>query len=171
MWHNSIRADDDQRLAVSVKQGNRQSFGLLYDKYAPALSGIISRIANNEKLAEVILNKTFVKLWNQMVTFNSSKTSVFTWLINIARQTAFDEVKSEQKKNPPYDNPVYEENKNGFKNSSPINGQNLTSSFDLVYYKGLNFNEAATELDITVAELKTDIRIIINKLKEKEVLC
>ena len=158
-------------LAVSVKKGNHQSVGLLYDKYAPALSGIISRITNNEKLAEEILNITFVKLWNQTGTFNSSKTSLFTWLINMARQTAFDQVKSEQEKNPSYDNPVYEENKSGFKNSAPIKGQNLRSPFDLIYYNGLNFNETATELHITVAELKTDIRMIIKKLKEKEVLC
>ena len=97
MLHNIIRTDNDLRLAVSVKKGNHQSVGLLYDKYASALSGIISRITNNEKLAEEILNITFVKLWNQIGTFNSSNTSLFTWLINITRQTAFYDIRTEKK--------------------------------------------------------------------------
>lgn len=170
MLRNSNRADEDQRLAVAVKQGNQQSFGLLYDKYAPALSGIIIRIANNEKQAEEILNITFVKVWNQIAAFNSSKTSLFVWLINIARQAAFDEIKSVQAKNPPYIIPVYEANEKEPANSSPMNGKNQSSSFDLVYYKGLNFTEAAAKLHITVAELTNNIRMTIENRKEKEVL-
>ena len=171
MWHHSTRTDDDIGLAVSVKQGNLQSFGLLYDKYAPALSGIISSIADNKKLAEEILNISFVKVWNQIASFNTSNTSLLTWLINITRQTAFDEIVPKPKKNPPCDNPVYEVNKNRHKNSSSGNGQNLTSSFDLVYYKGFNFNEAASVLQISIAELKTNIRMTIKNLKETKVLC
>lgn len=57
MRHNSIRTDGEIGLGVSVKQGNRQSFGLLYDKYAPALYGIIRMIAGNKKLAEKILSE------------------------------------------------------------------------------------------------------------------
>ncbi len=157
MLNNFIGPDEDVNLAVSVNQGNQQSFGKLYDKYAPALFGIISRIVNDKKLAEEILNAAFVNTWNQVATFNASKTSLFTWLISIARQTALDEIKSEQFKNPLYSNPVYEENKK--------------SAFDLVYYKGLNCIEAAAQLNITVEELKADIKMTIKNMKEKEVVC
>ncbi len=163
MLSNSIRADDDLLLAAYVKQGNQQYFRLLYDKYAPALFGIISRISNNEKMAEEILNIAFIKVWNQRASFNSSKTSLFSWLMAIARQTAFDEIKSEQAKNLEDNNSVYGITKTHLKDDSLIQGQNQ-SAFDLVYYKGLTYLEAATKLNMTVAELITNLRMTIKNL-------
>ena len=96
MIGNSIGAADDLRLAVAIKKGDQQSLGLLYDKYAPALSGIISRIVNEEILAEKILNLTFVKAWNDVAAFNSCSSSLFSWLIKIVRQTAFEELTLQQ---------------------------------------------------------------------------
>ena len=170
MLRSSNRVNEDEWLGVSLKQGNQQSFGLFYDKYAPAISGIIIRIVNDEKMAEEILNLAFVNAWNQIASFNSSKTSLFSWLINIARQTAFDEIKSVHAKNLQYTNSVYEANTDGSLNNALINDKNQTSSFDLVYYKGLNFTQAAAELQITVPELINNIKMTIENLKEKEVL-
>ncbi|MDZ4808057.1 MAG: hypothetical protein SGI96_07270 [Bacteroidota bacterium] len=45
-------AEENQRLVVLLKKGNQQALGLLYDKYAPALFGIIVRITNDQELAE-----------------------------------------------------------------------------------------------------------------------
>jgi DNA-directed RNA polymerase specialized sigma24 family protein len=168
MIHNSIMADEDQGLAVSVKQGNWQSFGIAYDKYAPALLGIIKRIVNNEQLADEILQSTFVKAWQQVAAFNASKSSLFTWLINLARQTAFEAIKPAQVKNPAYSTPVYEDNNNGVYNNSHGKGQNQRSAFDLLYYMGLSCREAATELNITVEELKNMVRMKIKKLQLKK---
>jgi RNA polymerase sigma-70 factor, ECF subfamily len=159
MTDNSIRADEDQRLAFSIKQRNGESFSILYDKYAPALLGIIKKIVNNEKLADEILKSTFVKVWNQAASFNDSKSSLFTWLINLARQTAVEEIKPAPEKNLLNDNYLYEEKTNGMSN-----GQNKQSAFDLIYYAGLSCTEAAAKLHITVAELKTNIRMKIKKL-------
>jgi DNA-directed RNA polymerase specialized sigma24 family protein len=152
MLSNSIGADDLQ-LAIAIKQGNQQSLGLLYDKYAPALSGIIIRIINNEKQAEKILNLTFVKIWNEVAAFNSCSSSLFSWLINLARQTAFEELKSEQEQNPQENNLVYEAHQK--------------SAFDLVYYKGLTYNEVATVLQVPVAEVKASIKKTMYSMKEK----
>lgn len=165
MTDNLIRTDEDQWLAVSVKQGNGQSFGILYDKYAPALLGIIKRIVNNEKLADEILKSTFVKVWDQVGGFNDSKTSLFTWLINLARQTALEETRPAQVKKPQNNTSVYEDKQNGVNNNSSIQEQNKRSAFDLLYYAGLSCIEAAAELHITVAELKNMVRMRIKKMQ------
>lgn len=159
MIDNSIESSEDQQLALSIKQRNGKSLSILYDKYAPALLGIIKKIVNNEKLADDILKSTFVKVWDQATGFNESKSSLFTWLINLARQTAVEEIKMAQVKNMPNKSALYDVKTNGISN-----GHNQPSAFDLIYYAGLNCIEAAAELQITVAELRTNIRMKIKKL-------
>lgn len=156
MIGNSIGAADDLWLAVAIKKGDQQSLGLLYDKYAPALSGIISRIVNEEVLAEKILNLTFVKAWNDVAAFNSCSSSLFSWLIKIVRQTAFEELTLEQEQNPQRSNLVYEAHQK--------------SAFDLVYYKGLTYNEAATVLQLSVTEVKANIKMTTENMKENTVV-
>jgi DNA-directed RNA polymerase specialized sigma24 family protein len=155
MLRNSTGADDLQ-LAIAIKKGNQQSLGVLYDKYAPALSGIISRITNDKKLNEKILTKAFVNAWNQITAFNSSTSSLFSWLISIARQTAFEVLKSEQEQNPGDNNSVY-----------PAHQKSV---FELVYYKGLTYNEVAMALQITVDKAKASIKMTMENMKEKTVV-
>lgn len=164
MNDSSISTHEDQRLAVSVKQGNVQAFGMLYDKYAPALLGIIKRIVDNEQLADEILKSTFVKVWQQVAAYNASQISLFTWLINLARQTAVEETKPAQVKNPQDNKAVYDDKKYGINNNLYSTGQNQRSAFDLLFYAGLSSIEAAEQLHITVAELKNNIRMKIKKL-------
>lgn len=155
----STKVHEDQQLVVSIKHQNGQSFSILYDKYAPALLGIIKKMVNNEKLANEILKSTFVKVWDQVTSFNRSKSSLFTWLINLARQTAVEEIKASQVQNLTNNSFLYSEKKNGMSNV-----QNQQSAFNLIYFAGLSCVEAAAELQITVAELKAIIRMKIKKL-------
>lgn len=164
--HTYTRADEDLELAVSLKRGKQQSLAVLYDKYAPALTGIITRIIKDESLVEKVLNNSFVKAWNQISAFNPSNNSLFSWLINIARQTAFEEIRSGnnrdvQKNILITNNAVYKAQKNG---------SGRESAFELIYYKGLNYLEAATVLHITLAEVKTSIRTTLENMKKKTIV-
>lgn len=156
MFRNFINKDNDIQLAVVMQQGNKQSLGILYDKYAPALFGIITRITNNEKTAENILSLTFVRIENQIAAFNSSFSSLFSWLINIARQTAFEEVKSEQAQNSEAFNNVY--------------CTQHTSAFQWVYYKGFTYSEVASKLQMSVEQVKQSIILTMCSMKEKTVV-
>lgn len=157
MIDNSILTVDDQELAHSIKQRNDKSLSILYDKYAPALLGVIKTIVNNEKLEAEILKSTFVKAWDQATSFNESKCSLFTWLINLARQTAVDEVKKTEPKNSPGNKSF-----NGAFNGSNVVEQQ--SAFELIYYAGLNCIETAALLQVPVADLRTALRMKIKKL-------
>jgi RNA polymerase sigma factor (sigma-70 family) len=164
MIANFNRNEEDQRLAIAVKRRDQQSLGLLYDKYAPALMGIISRIVNNHEIAEEVLRTTFLKLWDQIGSFDASKSSFFSWLINLARRTAQDEWKSTQFKNPPPVDTVY---KQGSMGDADRSFEEITqdAAFDLVYYRGLSCDEAAARLNISVESLRTNMRAAIQNLK------
>ncbi len=168
MLTKSLPANEDQHLAVSVKQGNIHTLGFLYDKYAPALMGIINRIINNKVQAEEILQITFVKIRDQIDLFDSSTSSLFTWLINIARQSAFDKSKSDNLKDQGFIDTLNKQNINNIEEDLSFPGSIQKLSFDLIYYKGLNCNEAAAELKIPVDELKKNIRIAIKNLNKIE---
>lgn len=160
MLRNVHSAEEDDRIFVLLKQGDQQALGLLYDKYAPALFGIISRITNNEKQAEEILHRVFIKAWNLRDAYNSSGLSLFTWLINMARQSAFAGCKPESAKNLTGNNTVYEASENLIKEDV---------AFDLVYYKGFTIAEVATELHLPVSEVTTNIRMAIQQRQEKKI--
>ncbi|HMD01281.1 MAG TPA: sigma factor, partial [Ferruginibacter sp.] len=83
--------EEDRRLAMAIEKGDQRSLGQIYNKYAPALMGIISRIASSKEQADDILRTTFVQIWEQIRSFDASRSSLFTWLINVARRTALDE--------------------------------------------------------------------------------
>lgn len=169
MLKESFRTDEDQRLAVSLKQGNQQTLGLLYDKYAPALMGTISRISGNAELTEEILKNSFLRIWNQAGSYDPSETSLFTWLINMARLTAFDQIKSAQLKTRGLNETVNREVNKIIDEVSLYSGANGKAAFELVYGFGLNCNEAAAALNISVDELKINIRAAIKNLKEIQV--
>ncbi|MEP6845835.1 MAG: sigma factor [Panacibacter sp.] len=158
MLRNVQSAEDDQQIIALLRQGNKQSLGVLYDKYAAALFGIICRITDNKHLAEEILNKVFVKAWQQISGFNASNASLCSWLINIARQTAFDAVKQEPLINSSNRNTVYRSLKDGNKEHS---------AFDLVFYGGMTLAESAATLGIPVEDSIAQIRMTIQRKQEK----
>ena len=163
MIKNNPGADEDILLVGAICKGDQQALGKLYDKYAPALMGIISRIVPTDIIADEILQQVFQHLWNEAGLFDASRNSVFTWLINIARHAAIDKARSEQLKKNTALHKVYtnSNNKNDTANHTvPVEMQ----LFELVYYKGLTCAEAATVQQLPAEEIKNHIRLAIKKL-------
>ena len=155
MWNNEFTSKDDLQVTDFVEERNQQSLEYFYDKYSPALYGIIHRITNNKHLANDCLVTTFEKAWNEIGTFPLSGISFFAWLLGIARQTAFEVVTLEKEKNSGSHNFVYGRD------------QHLTA-FELVYIKGLSVVQAAELSGITVTELRTNIRMDLQNMKDKK---
>jgi DNA-directed RNA polymerase specialized sigma subunit len=84
-----------EQLTRLTQRKDKGELGKLYDRYSPALYGAILRILNqNQKMAEDVLREVFVKVWNEIETFDSSKETLFIWLLRIARSTAHDKLHS-----------------------------------------------------------------------------
>ena len=166
MSKDLFKPGEDTRLVLAVQAGDQQCFSLLYDKYAPALLGIISKIIDNEHLAENTLQLTFVNAWNTITRFNSSDCSLFTWLINMARKTAFEKLPSKPAGNLQDSNTVYEAANRGISNL-----ETDAIVFEMVYNKRLSCIEVATLLDMSVDEIKTNIKKAVQRLRENIVAC
>ena len=154
MLATDIISKDDLQMTVTIEEGDQQSMHYFYDRYSPALYGIIHRITNNTHLAEECLVATFTKAWNEIAAFRESGCSFFTWLINIARQSAFELIEKEKKTNQGSPNFV-----NGLAQQS--------SAFELVYIKGLSVSQAAEFKGITDIELRRNIRMDLQTMTDK----
>ncbi|MFC0426724.1 RNA polymerase sigma factor [Chryseobacterium scophthalmum] len=151
----------------------------MYDNYSGALYGVILRIVQSKEYTEEIIQDVFVKVWNSIHQYDSTKGRFYTWMINIARNTAIDYLKSKsfqkQLKNQPLPDFVYENAELTTTNNSDFIGFNkvlesLESDkqelIDLAYYQGFTQSEISEKLNMPLGTVKTKMRNALIKLKD-----
>lgn len=171
-------------LVASIKTRDQKAFAFLYDNYAKAIFGVIHFIVEDMEESEDILQKTFMKIWDNFDMYDTSKGRLYTWMLNIARNIAIDykRSKSYKNKNQNIDQNVYTLNNIPAEDDS-LNTIGLKKVVDklkpdqlilieLAYYKGYTQDEISKELDIPIGTVKTRIRkallILREQLQEKK---
>jgi RNA polymerase sigma-70 factor (ECF subfamily) len=84
----------DPELFARIAEGDREAFGLFYDRYAPVLFGFCVRILKDARDAEDVLQEAFVQVWRDARRFDATRASVKTWIFTIARSRALDRWRS-----------------------------------------------------------------------------
>jgi RNA polymerase sigma factor (sigma-70 family) len=167
--HSIMMAVTDEYLAKTIRQGNKESLSLLYDKYAPCLLGLISKIVQDADLAEEALKQTFVSIWKQIGEYEPSGTTFFLWIITISRKAAHDMIQSEEYKRnskiQKVNHSVYSEDMAKPKESAFSLHPDERTALDLVLFRGLTLDEGADELKIPVEAIRTNLRTAIKNLK------
>lgn len=168
-----------EEIVVLLQKKDDKAYSVLYDMYAKSLFSVIINIINNREEAEDILQEVFIKIWKNMDTYHESKGRFYTWIVNIARNTAIDKLRSKNfnnnKKNLTTDNFVHlfdESNKSVFKIEA-IGIQDFIKRLkpkcialiDLLFFKGYTQQEASEELNIPLGTVKTQNRSCINDLR------
>jgi len=82
-----------------MKAKDKKFISLLYDHYADSLYGIVFRIVGNEEHAKDVMQDAFIKVWNKVEMYDQRKAKLFTWLLQIFRNTAIDHFRKIQKNN------------------------------------------------------------------------
>lgn len=165
------------QLINRLKQQDRAAVGELYDAYGGALFGVVLRIVQSRELAEQVLQDTFVKAWRNGASYDATKGRLFTWLLNIARNTAIDATRTAHfqhyRKTDSLDSLVHQpggESVNtdhlGVKEVVGRLDEKYRSLIDLVYFKGYTQEEVAEETGIPLGTVKTRIRYAIGELRK-----
>lgn len=168
----------EELLPLLLKKDDR-SFTLLYDNYSKSLYGIIFNLIKDKEEAEDVLQEVFVKIWKNIDTYNTSKGRLYTWMLNIARNTSIDKLRSKNfnnsQKNLSTDNFVnLLEDSNKLTNKVDGIGMQefikrlkpkCIQIIDLLFFKGYTQQEAAEELEIPLGTVKTHNRNCINDLR------
>lgn len=170
----------EEQIVTSLKQKNRDAVGILYDKYSSLLFGIIARIVKSDETAEDLLQEVFVKVWNNINSYDPAKAKLVTWMGNIARNLAIDKIRSKDYKNSQQNRDIedyvniIEESPAAAFNPEHIGVKDMIDKLapeqriliDMVYFQGFTQAETAEKLGIPLGTVKTRIRTAINNLRD-----
>lgn len=173
---------NEEELVAALTAKDRTAYNYLYDNYSAALYGVILRvIGTQEELAEDVLQDTFVKIWHKIESYNPQKGRFYTWMLNIARNSAIDTIRSatfqRSKNNLTIDHVNSINTINKLSDNIPVEHLGLESVtnlledkyrvlIDLCYFKGYTQDEIAQRLSIPIGTVKTRLRKALSNLKE-----
>lgn len=170
---------ENLKLVNRLKDKDQVALGALYDKYSGSLLHLISKIVQPKELAEEILQDVFVKIWNKIEQYDEDKGRLFTWMVQIARNTAIDKarLKSYQKKDKT-DSIESHVNKDELDIELPmiedVGLQKVVAQLDekhrelinYLYFKDFTQKETSEALNIPLGTVKTRARSAISALRK-----
>jgi RNA polymerase sigma factor (sigma-70 family) len=89
----------EQDLVKGCILNDRRMQELLYKQYCSALIVLCKSYAKNEEDAVEVLQDGFLKVFQQISKFDSSKSSMYTWMRTIMIHTAIDFLRKQNRKN------------------------------------------------------------------------
>ena len=171
----------EEALVRGLKAGDKAAIDQLYKMYAASLFGIITRIVKFDEIAEDVLQDTFLKIWKSIGQYDSAKGRLFTWMANLAKNTAIDQIRSKH-----YVNGIKTDDLEempidilDLKNHTQLNSDTIGLKqlmyhlkadqkriIDLFYFQGYTHVEVAEKLNIPLGTVKTKIRHAIIALRQ-----
>jgi RNA polymerase sigma-70 factor (ECF subfamily) len=147
--------------------------------YSKSLFAVISNLVSDREEAEDVLQESFVKIWKNIETYNDTKGRLYTWMLNITRNTAIDKLRSKgfnnKQKKLSSDNFVHllDDSNKMTNRIDTIGIQEFVKKLkpkciqllDLLFFKGFTQQEASEELEIPLGTVKTQNRNCINDLR------
>lgn len=165
---------------IALLQGkDEKAFNYLYDNYSGALYGIIIRILDREDWAADVLQEVFLKIWRNIGQYDTGKGRLYTWMLNVARNTAIDALRSknfrQERKTIDMEQTVsYGEDRLSTRTNTDHLGvkkilMGLKDDFrviiDLAYFQGYTQEEISQKLKIPLGTVKTRMRNALIELK------
>ena len=171
--------DPGKSLLEAVCRGEKDAFALLYDQYSAALFGVVLKVVHEQVRAEEVLQDAFVKIWRSAAAYDPSKGRVFTWMLNIARNTAIDVVRSAEyrgsAKIQPLEDHVYRTGSEDLRDKVDHIGMDKIMNalppeqrevIDMAYYQGWTQQEIAERTGTPLGTVKSRTRAALSHLRE-----
>ncbi len=180
-------SSSDIEIFQKIASADSKALEALYNRYAPILYTTLRKIVTDERLAEEVLTEVFVIIWKKSILFNPELSSVYAWLVLLARNKGVDVVRRlrENSTMPEYSDeyedefiipmlsPVIEKIDYRIANGLKVNVENalikLTDAqqyvLSLAFYDGLTEKEIAEKLNIPTETVKAKIRTALTNFK------
>lgn len=169
----------EEELVELLKDGDEKGLEVLYQNYSKALYNVIFQIVRSEDIAEEVLHDGFLKIWKNARSYDKSKGTIFTWMLNICRNIAIDKTRSKDYKNDlrnqnletavdiEKDLPTeFKPEHIGLNKVVDKLKPELREVVEMIFFKGYTQVEAATALSIPLGTIKTRSRNAILELRK-----
>jgi len=168
----------ETELLVGLQSHDEQAFSYLYDFYSKALFSIILQIIPQQEIAEDVLQEVFLKIWQNIVSYDASKGRLYTWMLNITRNQAIDRTRSKEfnnrAKTTELEENVYKDRQAvdagiddvGLKKTLSTLPEESRMLLELAYFQGYTQEEISKILNIPLGTVKTRIRTTIIQLRK-----
>lgn len=161
-----------------LQQRDKTLFTEIYQRYSAALYGLLVAIVHDRETAEDLLQDSFIKIWHGLPSYDEKRGTLFTWMLNVTRNTAVDYLRSrryqEQQKTEELPDYVYDHDNWSIQpNVDHIGLQELLDKLEcelrrvveLAYFGGYTHSEIAEALGIPLGTVKTRLRAAILQLR------
>ncbi len=146
----------EDSLVASLKKGDPAAFSYLYDNYASSLYSFIREIIDDEDAAGDVLKQLFLSVWELIEQYNSSKLRLFTWLLNMAREHAIEQLKIMPQAGLVSARPPGPQ-LTRFRNVTERLKKEHRVLIDLAYFQGYSVDEIAAIEDISIDVVKEEL--------------
>ncbi len=169
----------EEELVSLLRSKDQKGYTILYNNYSAALYGVINRIVTSADDSADLLQDVFVKIWRNIENYDSGKGSIFTWMMNIARNMAIDRVRSadfrdsglnvnveDSLRQVDTENKIEQEvDSIGLRKIVEKLKPEQKQLIDLVYFKGYTQADVSEEFGIPLGTVKTRIKAAITQLR------
>lgn len=166
----------DQLLIKNLQNKDEHALSKLYDKYSPAIYGVIIRMCKNEAQAQNLLQDTFMTVWEKSHQYNPEKGKFYTWAYRIAKNKVLNFLRKSNQLIQNEDLSVYsnkEEREDISIDRLALNGSfkklepHHQRALQLVYFQGLTHREAHEEMDVPLGTFKSYVQQALKKLRQE----
>lgn len=178
-----LEEETSESLLLRVAQGDQRAFSELYDRVAPRVLGLITRVLIDRSQSEEVAQEVFLEIWQSASRFAPNKGGAATWILTMAHRRAIDRVRASQ---------------SGRDRDTKIGIRDLDRDFDnvaetveirveherveramsrltdlqqqairLAYYGGFSHSEVAQRLGVPIGTVKTRLRDGMIRLREE----
>ena len=165
----------DSHIIQLLQAGDKSAMGLIYDKWADPLYGIIFNICKDDGVSKDVLQDTFLKVWQKADTYNPERSKLFTWIYQIARNKAIDAYRKSSNNravniqnavsivsNNKGDDVLYHSELNSHISKLEPKYQQVLQA---LFYEGMTQMEMSENTGIAIGTIKSRLRIALRELR------
>ena len=176
---NNAKPKEDDFIIDLLEKNPREAVEHVIDKYGGALYTVIYKVVHSEEVARDLFQDACIKIWKNADKYDSTKGRLFTWLLNICRNTALDKARTakfkSQQTSKELDATVY--NSVALSEEMSVKDIGLHRALmqidpkyreviDLLYLQGYTQREAVEKLGIPLGTVKSRAQIAIRELRK-----
>jgi len=176
-----INTDDELSLCLKAigKNQDKQAFSIVFKHFAARLKSFLVKAGSTESQSEEVIQEVMIAVWTKAATYDSSKSSVSTWVYTIARNKRIDKIRKERRHylsesdeglEIPVDSTQEKEIfsaqlSNSLKKYMSNLPEEQSKLLQLSYFYNKTHADISEELDIPLGTVKSRIRLALTKMR------